>query len=144
LTCAAFGVISTVVDRPRVTFGVFAILRSRAWRPLLLAFAVLSAWLRVLASVPAAAHVAMPASAMCLPSGVGARADAPQAPGAGDAGAEACAFCRLPELPALLLPAAPQPAVVLAPTGVSRVLRPRSGPILASPLPPSRAPPSVA
>lgn len=132
------------VDRPSVTFGVFAILRSRAWRPLLLAFAVLAAWLRVLASVPAAAHVAMPASAMCLPSGAGAGADVSQGPGAADAGAESCAACRLPEFPAVLPPPAPQSAVVLAPGVVGLVLRPRSGPVLASPLPPSRAPPSVA
>ena len=112
LTCARGRVISPGVTRHPPIPGVLAVLRSRGWRPLLLAFALLAAWGRCIAPAQAASHAAAPGGQVCLASG-GAT------PPAGTAEAavtgESCPFCRLPDLPAALAAPVPEPVVAVSP-----------------------------
>jgi hypothetical protein len=90
--------------------GALGVLRSRAWRPLLLAFALLAVWAQILAPAGAVPHAPAGAALLCLPS------DAVRMVAQGElpvvaTDAPACPFCRLPEPPASLVaePAIPGP-----------------------------------
>lgn len=90
--------------------GVFAVLRGRDWRPLLLAVAILAAWARILVPGPAIAHGGAAAAQLCR----AAEGGLAQIPAADASVTEAgCAFCRLPELPVAL--PGPEPQIFLAP-----------------------------
>ena len=85
--------------------GALGVLRSRAWRPLLLAFAVLAVWAQVLASAVAMPHALASATILCLPSDAARIVAQDEAPAVAT-DAAACPFCRLPE-PTAFIPAEP-------------------------------------
>lgn len=94
-------------SRPRA----FGVLRSRAWRPLLLAFALLAVWAQILSPARAMPYATAGAAVLCLPSDIVRSAMPDDAPAA-TSDAPSCPVCRLPEPPASLLaePPVPPPA----------------------------------
>jgi hypothetical protein len=97
------------------------VLRSRAWRPLLLAFALLAVWAQILSPARAMPHAAASAAALCLPSDIVRSAAQDEAPAVAT-DAPGCPFCRLPEPPASLLAEPPVPP----PAPQSRTVRVRA------------------
>ncbi len=121
--------------------GAFAVLRSRNWRPLLLAFAILAGWARLLAPAGAATHALASATELCRSAGPQSlpQAGAPEA-----RSGDTCPFCRLPEIPGALV-APPVAASLAGPAGIA-LASPRQALLAArrSPAPPARGPPAVA
>jgi hypothetical protein len=119
-----------VICRPASPTRLLRVLRSREWRGLLLAFALLSAWGQAL--LPAG-HAAVPhasASHAALPAIFGAALCVAEEGGAGPASApagEACPYCRLHVLGADIPSpqALPAPPLVVA---IARAAPPRAAP----------------
>ena len=110
-------------------------LRAREWRCLLLAFALLAAWARVLLPAHAVPHGAEGVRGLVC-------AIAPELPADPGLQAEACEACRLPDLPGFpLAPAFPALAPRLELAWLQAAGIP-DAPSPARPLPPARGPPS--
>lgn len=125
------------------SLGVFALLRGRDWRPLLLAVAILAAWARILVPGPAIAHGAGSAAQLCQAADAGV-APIPASDATAIATEPGCAFCRLPELPAALPGPEPQACVASLPADVLPIQGAAVAPVRPSRVVFARGPPSVA